>query len=199
MELNEAISEDDVSAGFFKKSKISSMTTDYKLRTYTAGCYFLDERYELWTGKGMIVESTTHEKTTCLTAHLTMFAGGFFVQPNTIDFEYVLAQADFTDNLTIYTTIIVSLILLLLFLIWAKWKDMTDVQRMASHLLPDNDPADTYVYELIVFTGPTGQATCRSKIQFIINGDKDESDIRTFPTITFKRGAIDSFLMTTPK
>ena len=26
------------------------MTTDYYLRTYTAGCYYLDEKYEEWTG-----------------------------------------------------------------------------------------------------------------------------------------------------
>ena len=199
MELNETITEEDISAGSFKKSKISRFTTDYKILTYTAGCYFLDERYEEWTGKGMVVESTTFHETTCLTAHLTMFGGGFFVQPNTIDFEYVLARADFTDNITIYSAILTSIILLLLFLIWGRWQDMKDVQRMASHILQDNDPADTYVYELIVFTGNKAQATCRSKIQFIINGDNDESDIRTFPDITFNRGAIDSFIMTTPK
>ena len=27
------------------------MTTDYLLRTYTAGCYYLDEKYEEWTGQ----------------------------------------------------------------------------------------------------------------------------------------------------
>ena len=128
-----------------------------------------------------------------------MFGGGFFVQPNSIDFKYVLAHADFTDNLTIYMTILTSLILLLLFLIWGTVQDMKDVEKMASHLLPDNDPADTYVYELIVFTGNKAQATCRSKIQFIVNGDKDESDIRTFPEMSFERGGIDSFLMTTQK
>ena len=31
----------------------------------------------------------------------------------------------------------------------------------------------------------------------ILTGDKDESDIRTFPNITFERGGIDSFVMTT--
>ena len=199
MELNETITETDTAAGYFAKSKISSLTTDYKLRTYTAGCYFLDERYEEWTGKSLMVESTTFEKTTCLTAHLTMFGTGFFVQPNSIDFKYVLAHADFTDNLTIYMTIITSLIMLLIFLIWGTLQDMKDVERMASHLLPDNDPADTYVYEIIVFTGNKAQATCRSKIQFIVNGDKDETDIRSFPQMSFKRGGIDSFLMTTQK
>ena len=199
MQLNDSLTEEEVSDGFFKKSKITSFTTDYMLRTYTAGCYFLDERYELWTGRGMVVESTTYKETTCLTAHLTLFGAGFFVQPNTIDFQYIMTKADFSDNMTIYTTIIISFIIFLLFLIWAKWQDMKDVQRMASHPFPDNDPADTYIYELIVFTGPKNQASCKSRVQIIINGDNDESDIRTFPRITFHRGAIDSFLLTTPR
>ena len=37
----------------FAKSKIANMTTDYSLRTYTAGCYYLDEKYEEWTGKNL--------------------------------------------------------------------------------------------------------------------------------------------------
>ena len=35
----------------FPKTKISNMTTDYLLRTYTAGCYYLDEKFEEWSGK----------------------------------------------------------------------------------------------------------------------------------------------------
>ena len=27
------------------------MTTDYLLRTYTAGCYYLDEKFEEWSGR----------------------------------------------------------------------------------------------------------------------------------------------------
>ena len=89
------------------------MTTDYSLRTYTAGCYYLDEKYEEWTGKnlkrtmsycfcsvcsgrGMSVLNTTYEVTTCLTSHMTLFGGGFFVQPNTLDFKFIFAEADFS-------------------------------------------------------------------------------------------------------
>ena len=199
IELIEPLVEEDILGGFFEKNKISKITTDYYLRTYSAGCYFLDEKYEIWTGKGLKVESTTYEETTCLTPHLTLFGGGFFTQPNAIDFEYVMAEADFNDNVTIYTTIIVCLILMVMMLIWARWQDWKDIKRLASIPLPDNDPLDTYVYQLTVFTGNRSQATCRSKIQFILNGDNDESDIRTLPRISYERGAINSFLMTTVK
>ena len=51
----------------------------------------------------------------------------------------------------------------------------------------------------LVLTGAKSQATCKSKVQFILTGEKEESDIRTFPSHTFQRGGIDSFVMTTRK
>ena len=50
-----------------------------------------------------------------------------------------------------------------------------------------------------MLTGSKNQASCKSKVQFILTGEKEESDIRTFPGITFQRGGIDSFVMTTRK
>ena len=51
----------------------------------------------------------------------------------------------------------------------------------------------------LVLTGNKNQASCKSKVQFILSGEKEESDIRTFPRLTFQRGGIDSFVMTTRK
>ena len=51
----------------------------------------------------------------------------------------------------------------------------------------------------LVLTGNKNQASCKSKVQFILSGEKEETDIRTFPSITFQRGGIDSFVMTTRK
>ena len=48
-------------------------------------------------------------------------------------------------------------------------------------------------------TGSQSEATCKSRIQFILTGDNDESDIRSLPRMTFERGGIDSFVMTTAK
>ena len=46
-------------------------------------------------------------------------------------------------------------------------------------------------------TGSQAEATCKSRVQFIITGDRGESDIRSMPRMTFHRGGIDSFVMTT--
>ena len=86
----------------------------------------------------MSVLNTTYEVTTCLTSHMTLFGGGFFVQPNTLDFKFIFAEADFSvsrylisikysffqNNILIYVTILLSIIVYMLFLIWAKLKDI---------------------------------------------------------------------------
>lgn len=65
--------------------------------------------------------------TTCACNHLTSFGSGFFVAPNAIDFSYVFANAGFLDNLTIYLTLIISLALYFIGLVYSR--------IMVSHLL----------------------------------------------------------------
>ena len=97
MELNEDLIESDIVAGYFDKSKISNFTVDYSLRTYTAGCYYLDEKYEIWTSKGMEVINTTYEKTSCRSSHMTLFGAGFFVQPHAMDFDFIKPDLDLSE------------------------------------------------------------------------------------------------------
>ena len=48
---------DELADQQFLPSRLTNFSTDYRLRTYTAGCYFLQENFELWTAKGMEVVS----------------------------------------------------------------------------------------------------------------------------------------------
>ena len=66
------------------------------------------------------IRDVNYRTTVCRSSHLTSFGGGFLVTPNTIDFQYVFAAASFQNNLTIYLTIIITLTLWVLILIWAK-------------------------------------------------------------------------------
>lgn len=68
--------------------------------------------------------------TCCECSHLTSFGSGFFVAPNTIDFNYVFAHADFMANKSIYATLIVMFSVFIILLIYARWKDRKDVQKV---------------------------------------------------------------------
>jgi polycystin 1L2 len=64
------------------------------------------------------------------TTHLTSFGTGFFVKPNLVDFSYVFANAGFTDNLTIYFTLIFTVAVYILLVIWARIKDKKDKEAV---------------------------------------------------------------------
>lgn len=68
--------------------------------------------------------------------------------------------------------------------------------------MPDNYKEDEYCYQILVFTGHRKDAGTRSKVHFIIAGDEDETEFRTFSDPKqkiFQRGGIDTFVMTVPK
>ena len=77
-----------------------------------------------------VLETTTYEKTICACNHLTAFAGGFAVQPNKIDFDYVFANADFLSNPTLYVTEMLLFVVYVAVFIWARRQDKLDVTKV---------------------------------------------------------------------
>ena len=55
----------------------------------------------LCPGRGMSVLNTSYEVTTCLSSHMTLFGGGFFVQPNSLDFDFIFAESDFSVRISL--------------------------------------------------------------------------------------------------
>jgi len=108
---------------------------------------------------------TNHYKSQCFSTHLTTFAGGFLVLPAPINWNYVFANADFTKNLTIYLTVICSYILYLLIILYARYKDKKDLEKLGVTPLPDNYAADQYFYQILVFTGYRKDAGTNSKVR----------------------------------
>ena len=175
--------------------------TSFKLLAYTASCSFYDEKLSKWSNEGVRVAEADRHSISCRSTHATSFASGLFVRPNTIDFEYVFANASFTDNLTIYMTLIVLLVMYLLLLIWARWQDRKDVEKLGAFPLPDNKTTDKYLYEIMVFTGHKADAATDSKVSFVLAGDDYDSGTRTFGKPKrqfFRKGGQDAFVMSVP-
>ncbi|CAM4949155.1 unnamed protein product [Rotaria socialis] len=177
-------------------------TSDYEHRVYTSACYYLDANNN-WQSDGLLVgPSTNHYQTQCLSTHLTTFASGFIVLPAPVNWNYVFANADFARNKTVYITLICVLVLYILFIIFARYKDKKDLERLGVTPLPDNHNFDQYFYQILVFTGHRRNAGTKSRVHFIVAGDNDETQIRTFADPQRKilqRGGIDAFIMAVPK
>ena len=179
-----------------------NFTADYDLRVYTSGCYYLDANNN-WQGDGLVVgSSTNHYETECYSIHLTTFAGGFIVLPAPINWNYVFANTDFNRNKTVYITLITVCVLYVLIVIYARYKDKKDVEKLGVTPMGDNDRSDGYFYQIVVFTGHRKDAGTKSKVHFVLSGDDDETQVRTLADSKrsiLQRGGIDAFVMTVPK
>ncbi|GFU56003.1 polycystic kidney disease protein 1-like 2 [Trichonephila clavipes] len=179
----------------------NSFSGGYSIALFSTGCYYFSEETSTWSSDGCKVHSSRSNMICCHCNHLTMFGSGFIVAPNKIDFSYVFANAGFEDNLLIYLTLILTLSLYIVLALWARWKDKKDLTKLGATPLPDNDMQDKYFYEILVQTGYQFHAGTKSKVNFIISGEDDETDVRTFADDQrpiFQRGAINCFIMSAP-
>ena len=108
---------------------------------------------------------TNHHETQCFSTHLTSFASGFTVLPETVNWKYVFANADFMRNKTIYLTVICIFIIYILLMIYARFKDREDLEKLGVTPLPDNQKPDQYLYQIIVFTGQRKNAGTKSNVR----------------------------------
>ena len=179
-----------------------NFTSNYQLRIYISGCYYLDTNNQ-WKSDGLRVgPQTNHDQTQCFSTHLTTFAGGFVVLPYAVNWNYVFANADFTKNKTIYLTLICISVVYFILIIYARWNDKKDLEKLGVTPLPDNHPSDQYFYQILVFTGQRKDAGTKSKVHFVIHGDDDQTHVRTFADPhrqILQRGGIDAFIMAVPK
>ncbi|CAF1416666.1 unnamed protein product [Rotaria sordida] len=177
-------------------------TSNYELRIYTSACYYLDKNNQ-WKSDGLIVGPlTNHYQIQCFSNHLTSFAGGFIILPAPINWNYVFTNADFMKNKTVYLTIIFVSIIYIILMIYARFNDKKDIEKLGVTPLLDNYKLDQYFYQILVFTGQRINAGTESKVQFILSGDNDETHVRTFTgphRKIFQRSGIDAFIITVPK
>ncbi|KAL4239324.1 hypothetical protein ACF0H5_000141 [Mactra antiquata] len=145
---------------------------------------------------------TTEYKLVCETYHFTTFGGAWAVAPNTIDWDFVFSNADFMKNPTLYITEIVILLMYIIAMIWARRQDKKDIEKLGLAPLPCNDIRDKYFYEILVSTGLRRGAGTESKVHFILSGDEEETEVRSFvdkKRKIFTRGSTDGFLLSVPE
>ncbi|XP_066985426.1 LOW QUALITY PROTEIN: polycystin-1-like protein 2 [Macrobrachium rosenbergii] len=169
----------DPVANDVKNDVMTNVTCDYTMRVFTAGCFYFNTKEKSWMSNGLEVVYADSQRTTCEATHLTSFGSGFIVAPNTVDFNYVFANMGFDDNLTIYITLIISITIFILMMVWARLKDRKDIMKLGAAPLPDNKVEDKYLYEMLVFTGNKKEAQTDSTVQFILSGNQAETDVRT--------------------
>ncbi len=108
---------------------------------------------------------TNHYQTQCYTTVLKTFSSSFVFLPSPINWSYIFANAGFMKNKTIYLTIILVSTIYLILLIFARYKDRKDLEKLGVTPLPDNHQSDKYFYQILVFTGQRKDSGTKSKVK----------------------------------
>jgi hypothetical protein len=71
-------------------------------------------------------------RTQCTSTHLTRFASGLEVLPPPINWNHVFANGDFLRNKTIYLTVIVTCVVYIILVIFARYADRRDAKKVSA-------------------------------------------------------------------
>ncbi|ELT87232.1 hypothetical protein CAPTEDRAFT_84236, partial [Capitella teleta] len=171
----------------------------YNFGSYAHKCQYWNKAEQAWASDGCKVAANSNPlRTLCLCDHLTSFGGDMVVPPNTINFATVFSLDNFMEALPVFFTVVFSLILYIVVLIWARKEDKKDLIKWGAAPLEDNLPTDTYHYQVSVYTKVKKKAGTKSKISFILSGDESDTGVRRLydgKRKEFPSGSIYNFVL----
>ncbi|XP_045071188.1 LOW QUALITY PROTEIN: polycystic kidney disease protein 1-like 2, partial [Coregonus clupeaformis] len=182
---------------------VKSVNATVTVTSIAAQCKYWNETKSTWSEDGCRVGPlTTPLVTQCLCNHLTFFGSSFFVMPNLVDVSRTAELfATFSDNPVVVCFVGAIFVAYLLVVVWARKKDIQDIAKVKVTVLEDNDPLAEYRYMLNISTGHRRGASTSSQVTVTLLGTEGESEPHhlTDPDKpVFERGAVDTFLLTTP-
>ncbi|XP_055755421.1 polycystic kidney disease protein 1-like 2 [Salvelinus fontinalis] len=182
---------------------VKSVNATVTVTSIAAQCKYWNETLSTWSEDGCRVGPlTTLLATQCLCTHLTFFGNSFFVMPNLVDVSRTAELfGTFAQNPVVVCFIGSIFVAYVLVVIWARRKDIQDTAKVKVTLLEDNDPLAEYRYMLNISTGHRRGASTSSQVTVTLLGMEGESEPHhlTDPDKpVFERGAVDTFLLTTP-
>ncbi|XP_041369934.1 polycystic kidney disease protein 1-like 2 [Gigantopelta aegis] len=147
------------------------------IQTFTVECSYWSEAHDEWRQDGcMVGPFTTLTSLHCWCSHLTVFSGGVFVSPNTVDpIDDIALFLTFFDNPVVVALVLAVWILFSMLVHWARRVDQEDLRKTGITMLADNFPGDHHVYMICVVTGWWVQAGTTSRVFMYLCGESGRS------------------------
>ncbi|KAI8510793.1 hypothetical protein Bbelb_117090 [Branchiostoma belcheri] len=163
----------------------------------------IDAELGSWKRDGCRVSpASTLAHTVCLCDHLTGFGTSGGTEPNRINFKTVFSKfQDLVNNYAVWTTMVVVMGMYFVMIYPARRKDKADEQKWSIKNVHGNRRRHRSRFLVRVDTGHDWGAGTRSKVVFVLTGDKGSTGPRSFQQddMTFQTGSVDTFLLTTPQ
>ncbi|KAI8504762.1 hypothetical protein Bbelb_178800 [Branchiostoma belcheri] len=180
-----------------------NFTLPYTVTILSTRCLFFDDQSHRWKSDGCRSGPLTNANIThCFCDHLTAFGSDFqfFVAPNSLNILKALQGFNnISENPAVVIAISVIVGIYLLMVLWARWKDRKDVEKVGATVLGSSPGGGCSVYQVVVFTGARANAGTTAKVTVMFYGDTGESgphELDDPRRMTFCTGGVDSFLVT---
>uniref|UniRef100_A0A670ILC9 Polycystin 1 like 3, transient receptor potential channel interacting n=1 Tax=Podarcis muralis TaxID=64176 RepID=A0A670ILC9_PODMU len=174
------------------------------IHTIISGCYYWSSQHQAWRSDGCRVgsQSTLHS-TQCLCNHLTFFGCVALVLPHLIDLHNTAKLLSTVGQNPSGLALLSSLLLGYgAALVWARWRQRTDVKKVKVTILADNEATACFPYLVQVFTGYRRGAGTSAKVILTLYGAEGRSEphlLQHPQGPSFERGGRDAFLLATQK
>ncbi|XP_066289732.1 polycystin-1-like protein 2 [Branchiostoma lanceolatum] len=180
-----------------------NFTLPYTVTILSTRCLFFDDQRHRWKSDGCRIGPLTNTRIThCFCDHLTAFGSDFqfFVAPNSLNILQALQGFNnISENPAVVVTISVIVGIYILMVIWARWKDKKDVEKVGATVLGSSPGGGCSVYQVVVFTGARANAGTSAKVSVMFHGERGESgphELEDTKRMPFCTGGIDSFVVT---
>ncbi|CAI5782253.1 kidney disease 1-like 3 [Podarcis lilfordi] len=174
------------------------------IHTIISGCYYWSSQHQAWKSDGCRVgsQSSVHS-TQCLCNHLTFFGCVALVLPHLIDLHNTAKLLSTVGQNPSGLALLSSLLLGYgAALVWARWRQRTDVKKVKVTILADNEATACFPYLVQVFTGYRRGAGTSAKVILTLYGAEGRSEPHLLQHLqgpSFERGGRDAFLLATQK
>ncbi|XP_064595268.1 polycystin-1-like protein 2 [Liolophura sinensis] len=156
---------------------------DYEIGVAATGCSQWMDQGVKWDSDVCKIENMPSlDQTSCACdlplSSIFTIATTFYLPVNMVDFSTVFTEIDLLDNASVFTVVILMLSVYILLVVWARRKDKTDIIKWGVTALADNAPGHNHLYLITVYTGMRMSAGTKSKVGFVIAGEKGDTGVR---------------------
>uniref|UniRef100_A0A3B3YBB8 Polycystic kidney disease 1a n=1 Tax=Poecilia mexicana TaxID=48701 RepID=A0A3B3YBB8_9TELE len=181
------------------RSRLQSEQISYSVTAHSSLCLSWDGQQGVWTHRGCRThQSDTSSAVNCSCYQLrplTVYQQQIQISQVTGDLDPFLSAS---SDPVVLSILAVLLVLYILGLVWSQRADALSKENQRLYFLPDNNPADPYLYAVCIHTGLCSASCMTAKVYMVLHGEDGVSQTKELqvPGCTlFRRNTKDTFIL----
>uniref|UniRef100_A0A3B5LDR9 Polycystic kidney disease protein 1-like 1 n=1 Tax=Xiphophorus couchianus TaxID=32473 RepID=A0A3B5LDR9_9TELE len=182
-----------------RRSQLQSEQVSYSVTVDSSLCLSWDGQQGAWTHHGCRTHQSDASSAVSCSCYqlrpLTVFQQQVKISQVTGDLDPFLSAS---SDPVVLSILAVLLVLYILGLVWSQRAELLSKENQRLYFLPDNNPADPYLYAVCIHTGLCSAARMTAKVYMMLHGEDGVSQTKELqvPGCTlFRRNTKDTFIL----